>query len=59
MNETLIFVFSMVCYVLAFIGFSAHISLNRENLYKPARGVAWAGVIAALAALVMRWQSAG
>ncbi|OGK08851.1 MAG: c-type cytochrome biogenesis protein CcsB [Candidatus Riflebacteria bacterium GWC2_50_8] len=59
MNETLIFGFSMVCYILAFVGFSAHISLNRENLYMPSRGIAWAGVIAALVALILRWQSAG
>ena len=59
MSETPLFVFSMVCYVLAFVGFSAHISLNRENFYKPSRGVAWAGVLAAVVALGMRWQSAG
>ncbi|HAE39621.1 MAG TPA: c-type cytochrome biogenesis protein CcsB [Candidatus Riflebacteria bacterium] len=59
MNETLIFVFSMICYVFAFIGFSANISLNRENLYMPSRSIAWAGVIAALIALAFRWYSAG
>ncbi len=59
MNEISIFSFSMFCYILAFIGFSAHVSLNRETFYRPSRGIAWAGVIAALAALIMRWQSAG
>ena len=59
MNETLIFGFSMVCYVLAFIGLSANISLDRKSLYMPSRAIAWAGIIAALIALALRWQSAG
>ncbi len=59
MIETPVFIFSIVCYVLAFVGFSANISLNRARLYKPSRGVAWAGVLAALAALGMRWHGAG
>ncbi len=59
MNETQLFVFSIACYVLAFVGFSAHISLNRETLYKPARGAAWAGVLAALVAICLRWLNVG
>jgi len=59
MSEIPLFVFSMICYVLAFVGFCTHISLNREKFYRSSRGVAWAGVLAALAALGLRWYDAG
>jgi cytochrome c-type biogenesis protein CcsB len=59
MSETTIFSFSMICYIIAFVGFSAHISLNRDKIYHPSRAITWAGVITALIALAMRWHSAG
>lgn len=59
MNETSIFVVAMICYLAAFALYSASLSLERRNLYAYARGANWVGVITALVALGLRWQSAG
>ncbi|MFZ5949370.1 MAG: c-type cytochrome biogenesis protein CcsB [Candidatus Rifleibacteriota bacterium] len=59
MNETLVFSVSMVFYLLAFIMFSASISLDRNNLYKIARYLIGIGILAASIGLGMRWYAAG
>lgn len=59
MNETSIFVISMVCYLAAFALYSASLSLERQKLYSFARGINMVGAVAALVALGLRWQSAG
>ncbi len=59
MNESGIFLISMVFYLIAFVCYSASISLERQNLYDLARKAAWAGVFLAVVALGYRWYSAG
>lgn len=59
MNEISIFTISMICYLVAFILYSASASLERQNLYTYGRRIAWAGVTLALGALCLRWYNAG
>ncbi|MDD2998788.1 MAG: c-type cytochrome biogenesis protein CcsB [Candidatus Riflebacteria bacterium] len=59
MNETTMFVIAMICYLSAFVMFSASLSLDRKNLYVYARCVNWVGMALAFCALGMRWYSAG
>lgn len=59
MNETNVFILSLICYLAAFVLYSASASLERQNLYLLGRKVAWIGVLLALAALGVRWYNAG
>lgn len=59
MNETLIFTASMVFYLLAFVAFSASISLDKSRLYQIARYVLAIGILFAMTGLGIRWQNAG
>jgi cytochrome c-type biogenesis protein CcsB len=59
MNETAVFIFSMACYLVAFVTYSVSASMEKQKLYLFSRRVSWVGVLAALAALALRWYSAG
>ncbi len=59
MNETTIFTLSMICYLAAFALYSASLSLNRQTLQTYARVINWIGALSAVAALGLRWYSAG
>jgi len=59
MNESSIFLISMVFYLASFVLYSASVSLDRPSLYGIARKSAWAGAILSLIALGFRWYSAG
>lgn len=59
MNETSLFIASMVLYLFAFGLYCIFLSLNKEKFYKSARISNWLGAICALVALGLRWQAAG
>ena len=54
-----LFVLTIASYVLAFVFYSFRIALERESLYKYARGLTYLGLAAALTALSIRWHDAG
>ncbi len=59
MNETYIFTASMICYLIAFVGFSISISLDKSRFYQIARLLLSAGIVCAMIGLGLRWHSAG
>ncbi len=59
MNESSIFIVSIVFYVASFIAYSVSVSFGRQNWYRNARLVQWCGALIASAALCVRWYNAG